>query len=279
MNEKFQLPIGVAHQDDVDQQTREIWHRIVRDATLEMQDQCMRFVSPISHVITKDEGELEGTGAYIEWEGRRLLITNEHVLRDYKQRRFAHQFHECVDFFPLADPLALERPHVDVAVCDLADELWHSRRHAAVAIPPERLAREHCPVAGELLFVTGFPQRRSRFLFGTLSNSATRLMTQEHPIVPDADIHRNYFMIAHAPEKTQSVDPTNGVPLSTPEGMSGSLVWNTRLVECMAAARQWSPDSAQVTGMLCRWDSSNSSTVAVRIEVIRDFLQRRVPRK
>ena len=277
MNKDNELPAGIAHQDNVDSETRERWHQMVRDATLAMLDHCMRYVCPISHVITNDEGELEGTGGYIEWSGRRLLITNEHVIKDFEHRKFAHQFHLCEDVFELAAPIALEKHPVDVAICPIAEDLWLSRRHAAEAVPQERFATRHCPVPGDLMFVTGFPERRSRFLFGNLFSRATRLVTQEPPVAPVHDLHPNYFMVDYSPEKAQSVDPANAVPLSTPEGMSGSLVWNTRFVECLNAGKPWSPDLAQVTGMFCRWDSSTSSVVAVRIEVIRDFLQRRVP--
>lgn len=272
-----ELPKGITHQDDVEPETRERWHQSVRDATLAMLDHCMRYVCPISHVITNDEGELEGTGAYIEWGGKRLLITNEHVLKDFKQRKFAHQFFHCEDVFELADPVALETHPVDVAICPIAEDLWRSRHHAAEAVPQARFASRHCPVPGDLMFVTGFPQHRSRFVFGNLCSRATRLVTQEAPVAPVHNLHPNYFIVAYAPEKTQSVDLANAVPLSTPEGMSGSLVWNTRFVECRAAGKPWSPDMAQVTGMFCRWDSSTSSVLAVRIEVIRDFLQRHVP--
>lgn len=274
MIKNSELPEGVVHQEEVDRGTRERWHQMVRETTLSMLDHCMRYVCPISHAITKDEGQLEGTGSYIEWGDRRLLITNEHVLKDFERRKFAHQFHLCEDVFELAKPIALEKHPVDVALCAIPEDLWQSKQHAAEAVPQERFATLHRPAPGELMFVTGFPERRSRFLFGNLFSRATRLVTQEHPAAVVSDLHPNYFSVAYAPEKTQSVDPANTVPLSTPEGMSGSLVWNTRFVECLKAGQQWSPDLAQVTGMFCRWDSTTSSVLAVRIEVIRDFLQR-----
>jgi hypothetical protein len=89
------------------------------------------------------------------------------------------------------------------------------------------------------------------------------------------NLHPNYFLLIYSPEKAQWVDPGNKVGLSDPHGLSGALVWNTRRIECLAQNKEWTPDLAQVTGLLCRWDSPTSTVMAVRIEVVLDFLMRR----
>jgi hypothetical protein len=76
--------------------------------------------------------------------------------------------------------------------------------------------------------------------------------------------------------RAERVDPKNGVPLSLPPGLSGSLVWNTRRMECESQKKTWTPESTQVTGMLCSWIDSSPIVIATRIEVIRDFLGRHV---
>jgi hypothetical protein len=43
-----------------------------------MQAYAAPYITPISKIISDDEGELLGTGSYVEMIGRRLLITNEH---------------------------------------------------------------------------------------------------------------------------------------------------------------------------------------------------------
>lgn len=55
---------------------------------------------------------------------------------------------------------------------------------------------------------------------------------------------------------------------------SAGRLCGTLRVECAMQDRPWSPHLAQVTGMLCRWDSSTSTVTAVRVEVILDFLTR-----
>ena len=267
----------IAHKDDVSPEQRAYWDQIFQQTTLAMKAHCLPYVTPISRELSETEGELEGTGGYIEFAGKQLLITNEHVLREWDRQPFAHQFDGHEDVFRLQTPLGLEPHPVDAAICEITGALWQSRPHRAGMVPAARLAARHDPLPGELLFFCGFPQQRSRLAFGYLASRGTSMLTQEPPSPPIDDLHPNYFAMPYAPERAQFAE-TGGIPLSNPPGLSGSLVWNTRRVECMTQQREWSPELAQVTGMLCRWDSAVSAVYAVRIEVLRGFLERHVPK-
>lgn len=254
------------------------WDDLCRETTIAMEGYCMPFVSPISHAISEEEGKLEGTGSYLEVADRRWLISNEHVLRDWETRQFTHQLDGCDEVFPLEGrPLATEKHPIDAAIWEIPDEVWQRHPHHAQPIAASRLAEQHAPIPGELLFFCGFPQQRSVFSYQTLVSRATQLVTQEcRPPTVD-DLHPNLVLVAFSPEHARSVDPSGGVPLSNPPGISGSLLWNTRRLECHQQGRKWSPDMAQVTGMVCRWDSPLSAVQAIRIEVLRDFLARHMP--
>lgn len=254
---------------------RALWDALCRDTALAMQGHCLPYVTPISHAINDDEGVLKGTGSYLEFAGKRWLITNEHVLGDWQSHQFAHQLHGCDDVFRLREaPHAIEGHPVDVAIWEIPDDLWRRQVHQAVPIPSERLAERHAPLPGELLFITGFPQQRSHFLFNTLTSYATQLLAQERRPPTVDDLHENYVLVGYSSGQAQSVNPGSSAPLPLPSGLSGSLLWNTRRIECLRDDRPWSPDMAQVSGMLCRWDSNLVSVQATRIEVIRDFLSR-----
>lgn len=268
----------IAHRDDVSHELRAWWDALCRETAEAMQDYCLPYVTPISHAISNDDGALEGTGGYLEFADKRWLISNEHVLGDWQTRQFAHQFHGCDDVFRLVGaPTGIEKHPVDAAIWHIPDDVWNARPHQAVAVPSSRLAQQHAPVPGELLFVAGFPQQRSHFYFNTLASHATPLIAQERNPPTVNDLHANYVLVGYSTEKAQSVKPSGGAPLSEPPGMSGSLLWNTRRVECDMEGRTWSPDMAQVTGMLCRWDPKLVSVQAIRIEVLRDFLARHTP--
>jgi hypothetical protein len=43
-------------------------------------------------------------------------------------------------------------------------------------------------------------------------------------------------------------------------------------MECESRKKAWTPDLAQVTGMLCRWVDKSPIVIATRIEAIREFL-------
>ena len=153
----------LVHRDDVDPETLRQWDELSRDTALAMQQRCMRYITPVSHAVEYEWGVLEGTGAYIGFEGSRLLLTCEHVLRDWETRQFSHQFRGCEDVFKLDEPLALEPHPVDAAVCSIADSVWSMRTHSAEIVPPARFPSRHEPVAGVSFSATiRWPSSRSQ---------------------------------------------------------------------------------------------------------------------
>ena len=141
-------------------------------------------------------------------------------------------------------------------------------------------------VPGHTLSHIAFWGHGALFCGDTLFSAGCGRMFEGTP----AQMHASLTRLASLPEQTQmycgheytaanlrfaqSVDPANAVELSDPHGLSGSLVWNTRRVECHVQNMEWSPDLAQLTGLLCRWDSPTSTVMAVRIETVLDFLAR-----
>jgi hypothetical protein len=271
--------MSVIHFDEADPGTQAQWHKLSLETTVAMQNHCLRYITPISFATTNEEGRLQGTGAYIEFGGQRLLISNEHVIKPWKRLRLGRQFLGCTDVFGIGKPLALEGHPIDAAICPISEAAWNARPHAAEPVPWSRFATKHAPVSGEMLFLCGYPGARSKFVFGSLVSYATQLVTQEPPDVVVPGLHQNYFILGYSPGKAWSVDPSNPLPLSLPPGLSGSLVWNTRRVECLQRGDEWSPEKAQVTGLLCSWiEKPTPYVVATRIEVIRKFLRRRTRR-
>lgn len=120
------------------------WKRICRDTTRAMEAEVRRYVTPVSHPISDEEGELAGSGSYIEVDNRRLLITNEHVVRG-QGKQFAHQYTECEGVFLLEEPLAVEPPPIDLAVFSISDGTWNHSPHAGASIPSSRFAFRYEP--------------------------------------------------------------------------------------------------------------------------------------
>lgn len=256
--------------------TPEEWNDLFSKVSPAMQAHIERYLTSISHAITNDEGETQGSGSYIEYEGHRFVLTNEHVTREANEKRFTHKFKGPEEIFQLAKPLAAEPDPVDVAICPVPDASWSHLPHETEAIPLSLFAERHAPIEREMLFLYGFTGERSKFFFNTLNTPGTPLLTQEM-IPPVQGLHPNEFAINYNTEKSRTFDGRSGT-LPLPPGLSGSLVWNTRLVESVTAGRDWSPELAQVTGMLIRWTSGNTYVVAVRVEIIREFLKRNIPK-
>jgi hypothetical protein len=69
---------------------------------------------------------------------------------------------------------------------------------------------------------------------------------------------------------------TSSIPFDQ-HGMSGSLVWNTRIKEFAASGETWTPGVARLTGLLWGWDTSDRFLFATRIEHVSAFLARFYP--
>jgi hypothetical protein len=107
-------------------------------------------------------------------------------------------------------------------------------------------------VPGELLFMVGYSQQRSSFNFGTLHCGASPYVTQTTDLPPDKTDPQYHFAIHYRPDRSQSDEPRPR-PQPNPPGLSGSPVWNTRYIEYATSARTWTPDAAQLTGLVWGW--------------------------
>lgn len=59
--------------------------------------------------------------------------------------------------------------------------------------------------------------------------------------------------------------------------MSGSFVWNTRIVEFTQRGEPWSPGVARLTGVVWGWDTRDRFLFATRVEHLRAVLDEAYP--
>lgn len=249
------------------------WTAMNAAVTAAMREHVMPFVTPISKVITHEEGELLGTGSYCSFQQRTYLLTNEHVACELEHQSLGHQFFGSEEVLRLQQSF-LAWPHPDdVAASAIDRSVWEAVTHQAQAIPENRFATKHAPAERELMFLAGFSGQRSRFMFGTLSSRGTAYLSQEQALPTD---HRcdavHHFAILYRPDLAQTA-PGEKADLPAPPGLSGSLVWDTKAVACLMEGREWSPDLAVVTGIVWGWPSSEGCLIATRVEHIRRFFK------
>lgn len=250
------------------------WTRLCAETTRAMRAHVMPFVTPISRILSEEEGRLEGTGSYLSWQGRVLLVTNEHVARARLEHPLAHQFHGSDEIHRLTEPFFAEEHPVDVAACAIKPEVWAAPGHAAQAIPESRVADRHDPAEGELLFLAGYAGQRSVFSFGHLVSRGTPYLTQQCALPDDPRCDAAFHFALHYWPDQAEVASDERAELPVPPGLSGSLVWDTRRMACLGRGEEWRPELAVVTGIVWGWPSSDACLIATRGENLKDCLGR-----
>ncbi|MCI1438021.1 MAG: hypothetical protein LKH13_06325 [Acetobacter indonesiensis] len=246
--------------------------------------QMQPFVTPISGALTDGTAIHIGTGGYVEWRRKRLLLTNEHVAREVKKYSLAHKCFDSPDYLHVNNPYQTLTHPADLAFSPV-DDRWNAVTHSAMAFPDYRFEEKHAPVQGEYLFVMGFTGEKARYSpsFNTLFTTGTPYLTQEYDETlepeptrrpskhPDFDPTCHFAMQWHPEGTTPTDGEASSIPLD-PHGMSGSLVWNTRIAEFAAKDEIWTPGVARLTGVLWGWDTGDRFLFATRIEHVATFL-------
>ena len=249
------------------------------DAAVELVTRAMMLfvaptVTPISRVLSQEEGELLGTGSYLADVGERFLITNEHNVAALETHSLGLQFHGNDHVFKLHNSAPAIAYPADCALSLISDRVWSGepalQPHYGKAIPIAQFADRHVPVAEELLFFRGYAGVNSRFMFDHLASGVTSYTTKETALPSSWGDGAYHFAIHYPPEKAVALDRGSGLPL--PNGFSGSLVWNTRYVECVTQGIDWSPDMAQLTGIVWGWPSATSTILCTRVEHVHTFM-------
>lgn len=240
----------------------------ITEVTREMRKFTEPFVCPLSHEPNETVVRLRGTGNLIEVHLRRLLLTCEHVVTG--SRKLSFRPHGTDQPLKLDRPFAMAPDPYDVAVARIPCGLWQAVPHQGTPIPRDLFALTHHPVEDELLFFRGFAGENSAFAFEVLASHSTSYTTQE---VKDADApdSRYFFYLHHQPEKVTVIDSKN-TRFENPSGFSGSLVWDTRYLQCAQQQAAWSPEMARVTGLVLRWTPSDPGIVALRVEQLNSYL-------
>ena len=252
--------------------TNEEWKKINDEVTSEMLDFTRVFVTPLGTETYKGV-RLVGSGSYISFDGKRLLLTCEHVAC---QPPIHYRFHSSEDVFEYACAWRMNPYPIDAAMAQISDTDWNATTHNSDEIPTSKFAFKHAPTQKEeLLFFCGFAGENSHYGFEIHEANATGHCSQEVADSGDSQI----FEIFWKPEKLEFTSKTDiqtrkEIKKDDPRGFSGSLVWNTRYLEVTNANQKWSPENAVVTGLLCRWDEGETGNLlALRVEHLNKWLR------
>jgi len=246
---------------------------ISADAVEQMVEQVKPYLTPIYRILSDDDGEHLGSGSYVEFNEDKFIITNEHVIRHRKNNPLAHKFHDSKFILEIDTQPNFEPKPVDVSVNQINEETWNQCTHRAKAIPFNRFAQKHAPFKNELFFISGYSDEGSTFvrMFDTLFSKVTSLLVQECPF-PKTEKDANpffHFSLPYNPELLKG--PDGEVSLPNPHGLSGTLVWDTKLIKCYCSGKKWNPKMAEVTGIVWGWPSSAACLLATKVEHLKLF--------
>lgn len=217
------------------------------------------YVCPIQFIPKGDTrqppGHHHGTGWFYTDGSYPYIVTCEHVARWQKQGALGYQ---CLgsDYGISIEGEFCVASHPEDAAIALIPRSFTALPHKGKCLPQSLLALEDSPVEGELFFAHGFPRTESRQAFETQLVQANSVFLrqvalnpavyQEVPPHPLPDFH---ICLAWDPENAAPLLGTAGA-LSLPDGMSGSLLWNTRFEEITRSGGRWTPTDARVAGMI-----------------------------
>jgi len=245
------------------------------DALPGVVESMTEFLRPYRTAVYRDygtHGEGWGSGSYVRIEGKIFIVTNHHVAAAREQQQIlTHQFNGQEDIRRIAGNHVAYPAPLDLALIPVDIEVWSDPTNASKAIEIDQIALFHEPVQTELLTFTGFAGQRVTFHFDTLFAEATCYTAREIKLRHERRISsRFHFGIDYRPDLASCVIGGGGLPL--PPGLSGSTVWDTGFVAAKMAGRQWSPEMAEVTGVIWGWTSGDACLIATRAEYLRSFL-------
>jgi len=217
-----------------------------------------------------DHGEPWGSGSFIELDGRKYILTNEHVARVRASEKLGFRLDEQEDMPRVIGNHSEQAWPWDLALLPVNDDAWSELNHRSALIQVDQIALAHTPFPSEVFAVAGFAGERTKFLFGEMHFESTTSLAREVKLADHKEIdHRFHFGIAYLPDLATAVA---GKSRHKPPGLSGSTVWNTCFVEARASGLEWTPSLAKVAGVVWGWPSGQGALAVTKAEHVRSFL-------
>ncbi len=226
------------------------------------------YVTPI-YGTDRDFGRVFGTASFVKLRGAQYLLTAAHVLKDAR-KKYPHLAYSIGDgTVPelIRGPIQCLDFPTDIALTRVSPTLGAKRTVDAMAFSgsTENLATD-------LLVLQGFPTDRPWSDWTALGNGIRSrplaygtAVAATLPHWCDPLLH---IAIDHRVEEQIDVDG-DVVPVPTPHGLSGSLLWRTNRNTHRSG---WTQAAATVVGVITDWAPDYNCLVATRLGVVRQGL-------
>jgi len=228
-----------------------------------MVEYVKNLVTPIALSRTEGRGEALGTGNYIGINGAAYLLTNEHVIAEGVGGHLGHLPGPTDDYVAMAHRIFTAEQPIDLALMRLGDE-WNEATKGVATI--SMFDQSYAPVEGEFLFFIGYPGTRATRLQtpiralhgrhtafgGPIDNLAVPIITQAFSGNPGPllSFDPSYHTAIHLPARAPRMAGSPSEDLPNANGMSGSMLWDTKFVAHANRGIQWGPHLAKVCGLI-----------------------------
>jgi hypothetical protein len=227
-------------------------------------------LSAIYGVISKNEGELIGSGTFLRIRGQTYLLTAKHVIDLSKNYSFlAHT--TSFGGHPAAFTNSfrcLPKP-IDLAITRIDEKAFENTGIAAFNV--EIIAADSAGLERQFLFCHGYPGHKSKPLSidgGGVHSESMPFQTSDHTTTWEQFDPAIHVVVSYP--NFGWFDKNGPIPRPDAYCMSGSALWQTH--RSSMTTNTWTPDKAQIAGVLILWDMHSGSLVATRAEVVRNFL-------
>ncbi|MBH1688853.1 hypothetical protein I5U86_00105 [Stenotrophomonas maltophilia] len=239
------------------------WDLLCAKVTEEMTSYVKRFAVPLTMSEEHGSGIAWGSGTYISMGRDTWILTAEHVLSNVPQGgRLAHLPKDGGDYNAAFGTPEVAGGDVDAAALPIYPDPQFLPEASRIT---SSIAESYSPADEELLFFYGFPgytverndpRQKDKLIvsrFNHLTVPGKPMLTQ----AIGAEVHlaaSNFdpliHVAVHYPVAAQRARDGAVVPLPNAAGMSGSALWDTKFVDCVNKEIPWTPERAEICGVV-----------------------------
>lgn len=255
--------------------TQNVWQALCDDTKSRMTDFVRGCCTPISAENQNFSGSVVGTATYIEVNGGKYALTNDHVIANLRSRQGAYHLTRRVslnhgNYKPVAFTEAQNREPSprDLAFIPVSESAWQEIEHSNFCLGQDLFSSSFDPCECELFYFIGYPGDRSTSILDLLTVVAIPCLVQRTPngLLPNEN--ENDFYLQYPNTAVWRTGDDHKVVAALPPGLSGSLVWDTRRMSCLNQGIDWQPSRARVAGILKRWDDKEGIVIGTKVSEI-----------
>lgn len=197
--------------------------------------------------------DAHGSASFLKQEDEIFLITNNHVVnfdmdgKPVKSTLYWPKWNDG-EYHQIQKNFACHTRPRDVAISKISDVFNTGNFPQKKSINISKCAKFFNTHKNELFYVIGYPTKEPFQLL----TKAQQLNCQ----VPD--YNENCFVLNYS--SLLSVMPDNI------SGISGSLVWDTKILECIEKGTDWTPSLAEVVGIIFALVNNNEAILCTKFE-------------